>query len=106
MSPAFRSVSTQELIGLYHLATALIFPSEHNSWSIPVMEAMACGCPVASSNVTSLPICEHARADWPVSPCNGLDIPQRAQILEHPRDGSDGLRMPGRKLQCHQPSDL
>ena len=48
-------VSTEDLIGLYHLATAMIFPSQHESWSIPVMEAMACGCPVACSNVTSLP---------------------------------------------------
>jgi glycosyltransferase involved in cell wall biosynthesis len=48
-------VGTEDLIGLYHTATALIFPSEHEAWSIPIMEAMACGCPVASSNVTSLP---------------------------------------------------
>jgi glycosyltransferase involved in cell wall biosynthesis len=48
-------VSTEDLIGLYHLATAMIFPSQHESWSIPVMEAMACGCPIACSNVTSLP---------------------------------------------------
>ncbi len=48
-------VETQDLIGLYHLATAMIFPSQHESWSIPIMEAMACGCPVACSNVTSLP---------------------------------------------------
>jgi len=48
-------VSTENLVTLYHLATALIFPSEHEAWSIPIMEAMACGCPVASSNVTSLP---------------------------------------------------
>jgi glycosyltransferase involved in cell wall biosynthesis len=32
-----------------------MFASEYESWSIPIMEAMACGCPVASSNVTSLP---------------------------------------------------
>ncbi|MGD0463002.1 MAG: glycosyltransferase family 1 protein [Tepidisphaeraceae bacterium] len=48
-------ISTEELSGLYHLATALVFPSEFEAWSIPIMEAMACGCPVASSNVTSLP---------------------------------------------------
>jgi glycosyltransferase involved in cell wall biosynthesis len=47
-------VSTEDLVGLYCLATALVFPSEYESWSIPIMEAMACGCPVASSNVTSL----------------------------------------------------
>lgn len=48
-------VSQADLVGLYHLATAMIFPSQYESWSIPIMEAMACGCPVASSNVTSLP---------------------------------------------------
>jgi glycosyltransferase involved in cell wall biosynthesis len=48
-------ISTEDLSGLYHLATALVFPSEFEAWSIPIMEAMACGCPVASSSVTSLP---------------------------------------------------
>jgi len=48
-------VETADLVGLYHLATAMIFPSQHESWSIPIMEAMACACPVACSNVTSLP---------------------------------------------------
>ena len=48
-------VSTEDLVALYHLATALIFPSLYEAWSIPIMEAMAAGCPVASSNVTSLP---------------------------------------------------
>jgi glycosyltransferase involved in cell wall biosynthesis len=47
-------VSTEDLVGLYCLATALVFPSQYESWSIPIMEAMACGCPVASSNATSL----------------------------------------------------
>ena len=48
-------VETRDLVSLYHSATAMIFPSQHESWSIPIMEAMACGCPVACSNVTSLP---------------------------------------------------
>ena len=48
-------VSTTDLVGLYHLATGMIFPSEYESWSIPIMEAFAAGCPVASANVTSLP---------------------------------------------------
>jgi glycosyltransferase involved in cell wall biosynthesis len=48
-------VTTEDLVALYHLATALVFPSLYEAWSIPIMEAMACSCPVASSNVTSLP---------------------------------------------------
>jgi glycosyltransferase involved in cell wall biosynthesis len=48
-------VSTADLIGLYRTVTATIVPSVHESWSIPIAEAMACGCPVACSKVTSLP---------------------------------------------------
>jgi glycosyltransferase involved in cell wall biosynthesis len=47
-------VSTEELVALYCMARGMICPSEFESWSIPIMEAMACGCPVASANVTSL----------------------------------------------------
>jgi glycosyltransferase involved in cell wall biosynthesis len=48
-------VSTDDLIGLYRTVTATIVPSLHESWSIPVAEAMACRCPVACSTITSLP---------------------------------------------------
>jgi glycosyltransferase involved in cell wall biosynthesis len=48
-------VSTEDLAGLYRLATGLIFPSQYDAWSLPIAEAMQAGCPVASSNVTSLP---------------------------------------------------
>jgi glycosyltransferase involved in cell wall biosynthesis len=48
-------VSTEDLAGLYRLATALIFPSQYEAWSLPITEAMQAGCPVASSSVTSLP---------------------------------------------------
>jgi len=48
-------VSTDELVGLYQRAAALVFPSLYEGFGIPLVEAMACGCPVASSNATSLP---------------------------------------------------
>ena len=56
--PGVRSlgrVPTADLVGLYHLATAVVLPSQHESWSIPLAEAMTCGCPVAAAAVTSLP---------------------------------------------------
>ncbi|MBT6008485.1 MAG: glycosyltransferase, partial [Rhodobacterales bacterium] len=36
-------------------ATAFIFPSLYEGFGLPIIEAMACGCPTISSNRASLP---------------------------------------------------
>jgi glycosyltransferase involved in cell wall biosynthesis len=48
-------VSSGELVALYRGAAAVVFPSLYEGFGMPVLEAMACGCPVACSNATSLP---------------------------------------------------
>lgn len=45
----------QELRHVYAAAGALVFPSLYEGFGIPVAEAFACGVPVITSNVTSLP---------------------------------------------------
>ena len=47
--------SDQRLIELYQQATLFVFPSRYEGFGLPVLEAMACGCPVLSSNASSLP---------------------------------------------------
>ncbi|MFH1724562.1 MAG: glycosyltransferase family 1 protein [Elusimicrobiota bacterium] len=48
-------VPQDDLVGLYNLADALVFASYYEGFGLPVLEAMACGTPVVTSNVTSLP---------------------------------------------------
>ena len=48
-------VSTDELAALYRRAAALVFPSLYEGFGQPPLEAMASGCPVASSTGGSLP---------------------------------------------------
>ena len=48
-------VSHPELARLYRTAAALVFPSLYEGFGQPPLEAMACGCPVACSDVASLP---------------------------------------------------
>ena len=54
-------VSDQELAELYSNAVCFVFPSLYEGFGIPPLEAMACGCPIAVSNVASLPeVCRDA----------------------------------------------
>jgi len=39
----------------YEFAAAFVFPSRHEGFGLPPLEAMACGTPVVTSNVSSLP---------------------------------------------------
>lgn len=48
-------LSDADLEGLYALARCAVYPSLHEGFGLPVLEAMARGVPLASSNATSLP---------------------------------------------------
>jgi glycosyltransferase involved in cell wall biosynthesis len=43
-----------ELSLLYAAAGAMVFPSVYEGGGIPILEAMACGCPILSSNLPSI----------------------------------------------------
>ena len=48
-------VADADLAQLYRAATAFVYPSLFEGFGLPPVEAMACGTPVVTSNVSSLP---------------------------------------------------
>lgn len=48
-------VEDRDLPGYYNAATCFVFPSLYEGFGIPLLEAMKSGCPVITSNISSMP---------------------------------------------------
>jgi glycosyltransferase involved in cell wall biosynthesis len=48
-------VSHSELVDLYSAAACFVFPSRYEGFGLPLLEAMACGCPVVAYRNSSIP---------------------------------------------------
>ncbi len=48
-------VPNDDLVKLYNTADMFVYPSLYEGFGLPPLEAMACGCPVITSNTSSLP---------------------------------------------------
>jgi glycosyltransferase involved in cell wall biosynthesis len=66
-------VAADRLAVLYQSASALLFPSLEEGFGLPVLEAMACGLPVVTSQTSSLPEVGGDAALY-VDPRDPLDI--------------------------------
>jgi len=48
-------VPLEETAHFYQAAEVLVYPSFNETFGLPILEAMACGCPVVTSNVSAMP---------------------------------------------------
>ena len=48
-------INDTNLVALYSGAIGFVFPSLYEGFGLPILEAMACGTPVITSNLTSMP---------------------------------------------------
>ena len=87
-------VSGPELEGLYALAAAFVFPSLHEGFGLPVLEAMRRGLPVACSNTSSLPEVA-GDAALLFDPRDTAAITRAIHTLLDDRAAADGLRAAG-----------
>ena len=81
-------VSRRELISLYKNAYFFVFPSLYEGFGLPPLEAMACECPVVTSNSSSLPeVCGNGAIY-----CNPYDVNSIKAALNEALNISDKRR--------------
>lgn len=71
-------VQHSELPYIYNLATLFLYPSLRESFGIPIIEAMACGTPVITSNTSAMP----EVADEAAMLVNPLDVESISQAIK------------------------
>jgi len=78
-------ISDIELAHIYNMASLFVYPSLYEGFGLPPLEAMACGCVVIASDVTSIPeVCKEYAIY--IDPLSINDITNKIKyILQNPQ---------------------
>ena len=87
-------VSEEQKYALLSNAEIFLFPSEYEGFGLPVLEAMTCGCPVITTNVSSLPEVGGDAVEY-VSPKNSEELAEKIDKILGDREYADELKKKG-----------
>jgi len=73
-------IPEEDLPVIYNLASAFAFPSIAEGFGLPIIEAMACGCPVITSNTSCMPEIADQAAIF-ISPTDSKALSDSIQLL-------------------------
>ena len=87
-------IETKDLPSLYQEAEIFVFPSFYEGFGLPLLEAMACGCPVVAARAGSLPeIGEEAVIYF--NPDDINDIAEKIEMVLTSQNLKDDLKRKG-----------
>ncbi len=89
-------IELSDLAGVYNLAYVYLQLSYAEGFGLPVLEAMACGCPVITSNTSSLPELV-GETSLPIDPYNEEDIVKKVEIVLTNKEKRKDLKEKGLK---------
>ena len=91
------NVPREDLVSFYNAADMFVYPTIYEGFGLPPLEAMACGCPVISSNVTSMPEVVGDAALLLGDPLDSQDLAEKMYSVLIDEDLRNKLREKGLK---------
>jgi glycosyltransferase involved in cell wall biosynthesis len=88
-------VTDEELLQLYNTATVFVFPTVYEGFGLPVIEAMACGAPVVTTRVSSIPEIGGDAVVYVDDPYDDASLCLRLEELLQSREQQQDLRKRG-----------
>jgi glycosyltransferase involved in cell wall biosynthesis len=85
-------VPLEETARFYQAADLLVYPSLNETFGLPILEAMACACPVVTSNISAMPETAGGAAVL-ADPRDSASLARA--IVDAKGTGADGLRTHG-----------